>query len=259
MLTVMPDLAAALGDPLALLTLALVTLLHELGAPIPMSPAALAAGARAEGGAIGLIVPVLTIVAATLVGNAAWFAAGRRYGLDVLRLAGRVSVYLDNYARRGAEQFDRRGEWLLVVGRFLPGASLVAPPLAGAAGMRWSKFLLLTAAGSLLNGAVIVGAGMLLRHEVHSALDSLEHLGGYAAVALAGALAVYLAWRRRPPIRTAQPAEPQRAEAAQAAMAAAVPDGHTPQENMRRAAPTLGLDRLAGVLRQVIPVPCSAP
>src|SRR4029453_173670 len=186
---------AALDDPIALWALAALTLLHELGVPVPISPAALVVGARAATGAIDPILSVAAIVAAMLVGNAIWFAAGRRYGLDVLRQAGRLSVTLDNYARRGADQFDRWGPWLLVIGRFVPGASLVGPPLAGALGMRWGRFLLLTAAGAVMYGVVIVGAGMLLRHEVEVALNSVGHVGGYASVALVGALAIYLVWR----------------------------------------------------------------
>jgi membrane protein DedA with SNARE-associated domain len=206
MLALMVDFAA-LDDLVALMALAAVTLLHELGVPVPMSPAALVVGARAAAGTIDPILPVAAIVGATLVGNTVWFAAGRRYGLDVLRLAGRLSVPLDHHARRGADQFDRWGAWLLVVGRFVPGASLVTPPLAGAFGMRWSKFLLLTAAGSALHGVVIVGAGMLLRHEVESALESLAQFGGYALAALSGALAAYLAWRWRRGMITAPIAE----------------------------------------------------
>jgi membrane protein DedA with SNARE-associated domain len=71
----------------------------------------------------------------------------------------------------------------------------------------WSKFLLLTAAGSALHGIVIVGAGMLLRNEVESALESLEQFGGYTLAALVGALAVYLAWRWRRGMITAPIAE----------------------------------------------------
>jgi membrane protein DedA with SNARE-associated domain len=194
MLPAMVDLAALDVLP-ALSMLAVVTLLHELGVPVPMSPAALVVGARAAAGAIDPVLPVAAIVAATLIGNAVWFAAGRRYGLEVLQLAGRLSPSFDKHARRSVDKVDRWGAWLLVIGRFVPGASLVTPPLAGALGMRWSRFLLLTAAGSVLHGAVIVGAGMLLRHEVEAALDTLGRFGGYTLIGLAGALAIYLARR----------------------------------------------------------------
>jgi rhodanese-related sulfurtransferase len=79
--------------------------------------------------------------------------------------------------------------------------SLVAPPLAGALGMRWSKFLILTAAGAALYGLVVVGAGMLLADQIESALRELASLGWQALAAVAAGLALYIAsrwwWRRR--------------------------------------------------------------
>jgi rhodanese-related sulfurtransferase len=87
------------------------------------------------------------------------------------------------------------------VGRFLPGVSLVAPPLAGALGMKWSRFLVLTGAGAALYGLVIVGAGMLLTEQIESALQQLDGVGWHALAAVAAVLALYIAsrwwWRRR--------------------------------------------------------------
>ena len=187
----------------ALGTLTIVTLLHELGLPIPMSPAALFAGARAAAGAIDPLLPIVAIVVATVVGNAAWFAAGRRYGFEVLRLPGRLSPSFARHAEESMATFDRWGAWLLVIGRFIPGASLLTPVLAGVVGMRWSKFLLLTAAGSVLQGVAMIWAGMLLRNEVEAAINVLLRFSSYALAALVAALAMYVAWQWR---RAATPA-----------------------------------------------------
>jgi membrane protein DedA with SNARE-associated domain len=198
---------AASDSMLELALLAAVTLLHELGAPIPMSPAALLAGARVGAGMVTPLLPLAAIVAASIVGNAVWFAAGRRYGTDSLHGLRRWSPALAAGARHGAVGFDRWGAWALVIGRFIPGASLVAPPLAGAAGMEWSRFVLLTAAGALLHGIVIVGAGALLQHEVEAAMVVLERIGGYVAGIAVLAIALYALWRWRginPPARDAR-------------------------------------------------------
>jgi rhodanese-related sulfurtransferase len=82
-----------------------------------------------------------------------------------------------------------------VIGRFLPGVTLVAPPLAGALGMSWGKFLLLTIAGSALFGAVLVGAGMLLHDQIEAVLRQVSMFGWEAVAILAGVLALYIAWR----------------------------------------------------------------
>jgi len=189
----MPDLAAFEGRNV-LWVLAANTLLHELGVPLPMMPTGLVAGARASG-AIDPLLSIAAIVAATLIGNSVWFAAGRRYGAGVLKLLCRLSLSADTCVSRTESAFGRWGWSSLVVGRFLPGVSLVAPPLAGALGMKWGKFLILTGAGASLYGLVVVGAGMLLRDQIESTLRELDSLGWQALAAIVIALAFYIAWR----------------------------------------------------------------
>jgi membrane protein DedA with SNARE-associated domain/rhodanese-related sulfurtransferase len=189
----MPDFAA-FESRHVLWILAVNTLLHELGVPLPMMPTGLVAGARATG-AIDPLLSIAAIVAATLIGNSVWFAAGRRYGAGVLKLLCRLSLSADTCVSRTESAFGRWGSSSLVVGRFLPGVSLVAPPLAGALGMKWSKFLILTGAGAALYGLVVVGAGMLLRDQIESALRALGSLGWQALAAVAAVLALYVAWR----------------------------------------------------------------
>ena len=171
------------------------TLLHELGVPVPMTPTALVAGARAVTAGVNPVLLIIAIVVAMTIGNAAWFAAGRRYGSAVLKLLCRVSLSPDTCVARTEGTFGRWGWSALVIGRFLPGVTLVAPPLAGALGMTWSKFLALTVAGSALFGAVVVGAGMLLHAQIEMLLSQVTMYSWEAAGILAGLLALYIAWR----------------------------------------------------------------
>lgn len=177
----------------AILIVAVNTLLHEIGVPVPMLPTVMLAGA---GASVAEILPlVVAIVAGTLAGNAVWFAAGRRYGPRVLRLLCRLSLSADSCVARTEDSFGRWGASSLVIGRFVPGISLVAPPVAGALGMSWSRFLLLSAAGSAIWGLVVVGAGMLLRDQIGAALTTLAALGWETASAVAALLILYAGWR----------------------------------------------------------------
>ncbi len=171
------------------------TLLHELGVPVPMTPTALVAGARAVTGSVSPLLLIAMIMAGMVVGNAAWFAAGRRYGSAVLKLLCRVSLSPDTCVARTEGTFGRWGWSALVIGRFLPGVTLVAPPLAGALGMKWSTFLGLTIAGSALFGAVVIGAGMLLSEQIDALLRQLAIFGWEALAIGAVLLALYIAWR----------------------------------------------------------------
>lgn len=171
------------------------TLLHELGVPVPMTPTALVAGARAVTGTLSPLLLIVMIIAGMVIGNAAWFAAGRRYGSAVLKLLCRVSISPDTCVARTEGTFGRWGWSALVIGRFLPGVTLVAPPLAGALGMKWSTFLALTVAGSALFGLVVVGAGMLLYEQIDFVLQQLLIFGREAVGILIVLLALYIGWR----------------------------------------------------------------
>jgi membrane protein DedA with SNARE-associated domain/rhodanese-related sulfurtransferase len=171
------------------------TLLHELGVPVPMTPTALVAGARAVTGTVSPLLLIVMIIAGMVIGNAAWFAAGRRYGSAVLKLLCRVSISPDTCVARTEGTFGRWGWSALVIGRFLPGVTLIAPPLAGALGMKWSTFLALTVAGSALFGLVVVGAGMLLYEQIDFVLQQLVIFGWEAVGILTVLLALYIGWR----------------------------------------------------------------
>jgi len=171
------------------------TLVHELGIPLPVLPTAFVMGARGTRGAGDLLLLIAAIVTGVLIGNSVWFAAGRRYGAGVLKFLCRFSLTADTCVSRTEKVFGRWGWSSFVVGRFVPGVSLVAPPLAGALGMSWGKFLSLSAAGAALYGLVVLGAGILMRNQVDWALRELRTFGwqGFAAVTVA--LALYIAWR----------------------------------------------------------------
>jgi len=171
------------------------TLVHELGVPLPVMPTAFVMGARGTRGAGDLLLLIGAIVAGMLIGNSVWFAAGRRYGAGVLKFLCRFSLTADTCVSRTETVFGRWGWSSLVVGRFVPGVSLVAPPLAGALGMTWGKFLALTTAGAALYGLVVLGAGILLRNQVDWALRELRSLGWQSLAALIVILALYIAWR----------------------------------------------------------------
>jgi membrane protein DedA with SNARE-associated domain len=174
---------------------ALNTVLHEIGVPIPLTPTVLVAGADSVVGDVHPLALIAIVIAGTLVGNSVWFAAGRRYGSGTLKLLCRVLLSPDSCVIRTQDMFGRWGWSSIVVGRFIPGASLVAPPLAGALGMSWSKFIALSAAGAALWGLVVVGAGMLLHEQLDAAVRVLETSGREAVAVIILLLASFAAWK----------------------------------------------------------------
>src|SRR5215471_7828831 len=113
------------------------TLLHEVGVPVPLLPTALVIAARWMHRPSELVLFASAIVAGMLIGDSAWFAAGRRYGPGVMKVLCRFSLTADTCVSRTERAFGRWGWSSLVIGRFIPGVALVASPLAGALGMGW--------------------------------------------------------------------------------------------------------------------------
>jgi membrane protein DedA with SNARE-associated domain len=189
---------AALHGPAAVGLLSGATLAHEIGLPIPVTPVALFVGARLIGHPGDLLVFTLGMVLATLAGNLFWYGAGRNHGPDVRRLMIRWSFISEAKLLRAERAFERWGSLSLLLGHFLPGVTVVAPPLAGALGMRADRFCALTTAGAVIYGVALLGAGMLLRDQIEAALAMLDTLQFYALIpvaALAGAWA-WWSWRR---------------------------------------------------------------
>lgn len=178
-----------------LLAVALAVLLEQLGAPLPSTPVLLLAGvesAQRQGFALHSFV-IATLAA--LAANALWFWAGRRLGRRVLATLCRISISPDSCVRQNEASFARRGVLTLVIAKFVPGLSILAPPLAGALGMPAARFVGWNLLGSALWAGVALGAGRLFHEQIDELLHALSHLGG-VALALAGvALGLYLAWR----------------------------------------------------------------
>jgi membrane protein DedA with SNARE-associated domain len=170
------------------------TLVHELGIPIPLTPTVLVAGA-ATSEFLAFALLVAAVVAGTLIGNSIWFAAGRRFGPGVLKGFCRLSLSADSCVGRTSQSFERWGGALLIVGRFIPGVSLVAPPVAGALGMRWSKFLWLSALGSLVWATVMIVIGMTLQGAVMALVRAIPEVPAGTWGAVLGVAAIYVLWR----------------------------------------------------------------
>ena len=180
----------------ALLLLAVATLVHEIGAPLPITPVALFIGARAAGSTGEFVACLAVMIAATVAANLAWFAAGRRHGVGVVKLLGSLST-MDANMPRTRETIERWGPLALVFGRFLPGVTVVAPPLAGALGLGAGKFIALTTLGAALYSATLLATGALLRDEVEAAVVAMDRFHSHLFVAVAVLSVAYAAWRWR--------------------------------------------------------------
>jgi membrane protein DedA with SNARE-associated domain/rhodanese-related sulfurtransferase len=176
------------------LALGLAVLTEQLGSPLPSLPFLLLAGAQ-SGDALGLIRALAVSTGAAMSANALWFWAGRRLGRRVLTTLCRISISPDSCLRQNELSFLQRGANTLLIAKFVPGLSILAPPLAGALGMTWHTFLAYNLAGAVLWAGTGLVAGHLFQAEIDGLLGALDGLGQIALLVAGSLLGAYIAWR----------------------------------------------------------------
>lgn len=166
----------------------------RLGVPVPVLPFLLLAGARGADDGVFVFAILALATLASVLADGLWFAAGRRFGRGILALVCRISISPDSCIRKGELAFTHRAAVTVVVARFIPGVGPLAPPLAGALGMRAGSFTILNLAGAALWTACALAAGLVLHEEVARVVAMLQDLGTRALPVLLLALAAYVGW-----------------------------------------------------------------
>ena len=175
-------------------------LIEQIGLPVPAVPTLVVAGALAADGSLSAWAIFAAAFAACTLGDLAWYAAGRVYGRRVMRLLCRISLSPDSCVRQTETHFERWGGSALVLAKFIPGLSAIAPPLAGATRLPWPTFLALNSAGVAIWAGASIGAGILFHAQIDGLLSRMEGLGSWAFATVAVLLSCYVAfkwWERR--------------------------------------------------------------
>jgi len=168
---------------------------EQAGLPLPSIPLLLAAGALAGVGRLNFSVCLLACMFAAMVADIIWYELGRRKGIKVLQLLCRISLEPDSCVRRTEGLFEKQGARSLLFAKFLPGLNTVATPLAGIFQMRFRKFLLFDAMGSLLWAGTFLGVGYIFSGQIEKIAEHAERLGGGLIVLLVGGLSLYIAYK----------------------------------------------------------------
>jgi membrane protein DedA with SNARE-associated domain/rhodanese-related sulfurtransferase len=199
-------------------------LLQQAGLPIPVVPTLMIAGSLVASPQQAVQILAVAMVAA-LLADSGWYAAGRAFGYRILSGLCRLSINPGSCVTETESRFVRWGVWSLIIAKFVPGFSMVAPPIAGALRMRFASFLMATGLGGLLWAGAAVVAGVLFRREVGAAIDALGRNGATALMAVAAIVGFTVGWKLWRKYRFVQMAAMPRitAEALSAALDKGVP------------------------------------
>jgi membrane protein DedA with SNARE-associated domain len=169
--------------------------LEQAGAPVPAVPTLLVAGALTASGETSLSAIVVAAVLGSLLGDLIWYVAGRIYGFRVLQLLCRISISPDSCVRQTETRFMRWGAPSLILAKFVPGFSTVAPPVAGALKLGIGPFLAYSVIGAALYAAATAAVGLFFYREIDWLLGRLEAMGIYAIIIIALALAMFIVFK----------------------------------------------------------------
>jgi membrane protein DedA with SNARE-associated domain/rhodanese-related sulfurtransferase len=170
-------------------------LAEQMGLPLPTLPLLLAAGALGAVGKFNLPMGLAVTVIACLAADLFWFCLGRYRGNKVLGFLCRISLEPDSCVRRTQNVFTKYGLRGVLVAKFLPGMSTVAPPLAGMSGVSAGRFLAVDTVGSLLYGVCFLGLGYFLSDQIEQIEGAVTRIGGSALSLIIGLGVIYIAYK----------------------------------------------------------------
>ena len=165
---------------------------EQFGIPLPAVPALLGFGALAAQGRGNIPLMLSTMAVVALIVDFAWYELGRRRGAQVLRVLGRLSLEPDLCVQRAEELFARYGARGMLVAKFVPGLTMVLPPLAGVFAVGRVRFAVYELAGVLLWAGTWIGVGYAFSDAVAVIAARVAKLGLWLVVAVAALFGAYI-------------------------------------------------------------------
>jgi membrane protein DedA with SNARE-associated domain/rhodanese-related sulfurtransferase len=172
-----------------------VVFAEQLGLPVPALPLLLAAGVLIGTGHLDWAGVFAAAMLATIVADGIWYVAGRWRGRSVLSMLCRIALEADSCIRRTETFFVKHGAPSLILAKFIPGLSTIAPPLAGVMGLSFSAFLLYDGLGAFIWVGSGVGFGYAFSDRVEQAAVYAEHITPALALTLGTGIAAYALYR----------------------------------------------------------------
>jgi membrane protein DedA with SNARE-associated domain len=173
----------------------LLMVLENVFPPIPSEVIMGLGGIAVARGQMSVVPLLLVGTAGTVLGNYFWYAIGRKLGYERLRpfveRHGRWLTLDWQHVLDLERFFQRRGQWVVFVFRFMPAFRTMVSLPAGMTRMSPTRFLVWTAAGAAIWNGFLVGAGYYLGAKYRE----LDAVIGPATIAIVVAVLAFYLWR----------------------------------------------------------------
>lgn len=164
----------------------------QAGIPLPAIPVLLAAGALAGTGHLDLATTAILSLLASMIGDSLWFLLGRHRGRRLLGLLCRLSLEPEACVSQSQARFGRNQTLTLILAKYVPGLSTMAPPLAGMFGMSWQRFLLLDSVGAVIWTLTFLLPGYALSDRLEQLAENAALTGTWLLGFLAASIVVFV-------------------------------------------------------------------
>jgi membrane protein DedA with SNARE-associated domain len=155
----------------------------NLGVPVPEETVMLVAGFVASNGTLDLKFVYLVCVMSAVTGDCCGFFVGRHGGQRIIaRLTARFTTMRQRYERLQTF-FHIHGSKAVFMARFIAGVRFMAGPMAGAAGMRFFRFLGWNVLGAIVWCTTVVTIGYLVGDELYRVAELAHHAQRWIALA----------------------------------------------------------------------------
>lgn len=178
----------------------IVLLACGMGVPIPEDITLVAGGVIAGLGHANVHTMVLVGMLGVLIGDGLMFAGGRIYGVKILRFRMIARIMTPQRYAQVQQKFERYGNWVLFVARFLPG---LRTPIFISAGMSkkvsYLRFLLMDGFAALISVPLWVYLGAYGARNIDWLKKMVYRfeMGIFTALGIGALVLLYFWWQKR--------------------------------------------------------------
>ncbi len=192
----LPGVFASLAPTLnhyGYLAVAGFVLVEDFGVPVPGETILIAAAVYAGAGQLNVLVVALIAFVAAVVGDNIGYALGRWGGRRLVLRFGRYVLLTEKRLDAAERWFNRHGDKVVVVARFIEGLRQANGWIAGITGMRWPRFAFFNAVGAALWVGVWVSVGYVSGSHIDTVYAVISRYLIYVLIAVALVLIALLA------------------------------------------------------------------
>ncbi len=206
------SLLAGTSGPVAYGLVFGILLLCGLGLPIPEDVSLILGGFLVFEGRADLAIMMVTGYVGIIVGDSVMFFLGGRLGSSITRHRFFGRLFTEEKRAQVEALFQKHGEKIVMIARFLPGVRAVTYFTAGSARMRYSHFIFFDSVAALVSAPVFIYLGYTFGGELEKLIHAVRTGQIRVLSAVVAVVVAYLVarrvWNRWRASKTPPPAPP---------------------------------------------------